>query len=270
MKTVLKVVVVLLAVFGFSQAGFAGKPGVGPDDGKAPGRAAAATKVHIEITFEGQEEQDDPNPHRYTGSVGIWFDKAQGLYRMRIAMTVTRKNKVETREAQFTLNPESCTVWEKKAERIHNARKVELKTPAGQQPKFEQLPGGAREVGAVMVPFVDATFGYKRLKSEAVMEKADSPLTDRDDLRWHQVKKKEDDKGELVKRLGLYNDASIWLGISADTDWPVKYVVRGKRGETITFTVTKTNTNPDLKGVFDLPAEVKAELEKGQEKLPKD
>ncbi|MFW6158610.1 MAG: hypothetical protein ACOC8E_04560 [Planctomycetota bacterium] len=54
--------------------------------------------------------------------------------------------------------------------------------------------------------------------------------------------------------------ATIWLGLSPATGWPMRHVVRG---ESIDFVgrVKRIDLTPRLRGVFDVPDDVRAKLE---------
>lgn len=222
-----------------------------------PNRAENVRKAHLTISCEGQERDGG---EAFNGTAEIWFDRDQGLYRLHISLTVVARGKAEEVEAHIYVSPERTVYWEREGRKERNPKQRALKTEAGAEPAFEKLAHNG-DVGGLMVPYVDAAFGFKRLRTEANMEAAESPLAEKDELRWYELKERPDAHRGLVQELNMLGDkARVWLGVSPETGWPMKHAVRGEKGGAFTFTLTKVDAKPDLKGVFDLPAEVKAKL----------
>jgi len=218
---------------------------------------ASAENVYVEMTFSGREG-DKPDSDRFTGSAKVWLDTRRGLYRIAAVLTRTDNGREEALEAHLLLSPEGCVTWEIERAKLNDVNRRELKSAPGEAPHLEE----AHEIAGIMIPFAEAAFGYKRLKTELVMERAKPPVPQADKLRWHQIKKKGEKASKLFKRLVLFSDGNVWLGLSPKTGWPMKHVARTEKGEEAIFTVTKLDLKADLKDAFELPPGVKAALEK--------
>jgi hypothetical protein len=135
------------------------------------------------------------------------------------------------------------------------------KAPRGKCPVLQRM-------GTVMF-LVDAMFGYARLETETTLTRANSPLGKQDDLDWFEVSRPAgDDTGLFYATMASEALASrMWVGLSPKTGWPVKQVWKTRREKvkgqvTLIFTVTRVDTKPDLRAVFELPPNVKAKLNK--------
>ena len=218
---------------------------------------AKAEKVYVEMTFSGREG-DKADSDRFAGSAKVWLDTRRGLYRIAAVLTRTDNGREEAVEAHLLLSPEGCVTWETEKDKLERVRRRDLKSTPGEPPHLEKV----HEVAGIMIPFVEAAFEYKRLKTELVMERSKPPVPQADELRWHQIKKKGEKASKLFRRLTLFSDGNVWLGLSPKTGWPMKHVARTEKGKEAIFSVTKLDLKADLKGAFELPAGVKAALEK--------
>ena len=224
-----------------------------------PNRAENVRKAHLTISVNGPI---GPTA-LFDGTAEIWFDRDQGLYRLHVTLKIAEgaaDGKPQDGEVHVIVSPERVVLWERQGREQRKPKQHALKTEAGAEPLLEEIQLG--DLGSFIVPYVDAVFGFKRLKTEAKMEASESPLAGKDELRWYEVKPRDDAQDGLARTIGKFGGRTrVWLGVSPATGWPMSYVARGVNGDEAKSTLTKVDTNPDLKGVFDLPAEVKAKLE---------
>ena len=250
MRKAMSVAIVCLALAGLALAEDAKT--TGPLDAFA--KLTSGTKTaRIEIKLTGK--MDDVEAH---GAVSFAWDTDKGLYRIDAVGEVDENGKKREVRSHINCGPDGTVTWEEgKDARGHANRAQERKTEPG---KFVVL----RDLGPAL-PFVDAAFGYPHLSADTVLKPAKSPLGDKDGLQWLQVQPKEGDKSAFLRAMyDSDNLNDLWIGFSAKTGWPMALVIRGKDAD-VTLTATDVNTKPDLKGVFDLPADVKAQLEHKQD-----
>ena len=209
-------------------------------------------KAYLEMKMDVALEQEKM---RMTGEVKFWLDTKRGLYRLSATAQVVEEGKTQTMEAQILFSPEGQVVWN-------------LVDGVAGEPRRDRrqktVPGKCKLLSDMgpLVAFVDAAFGYERISKEVVLKRAEPPLKEKDKLHWFEVTPDpEVKKSDLFKLLCTEEDfTKVWLAFSPETGWPMKYVLRGEDAEVV-IRVTKVDLKANLKGVFELPAEVKEKLE---------
>ncbi|MFO7899236.1 MAG: hypothetical protein R6V58_09265, partial [Planctomycetota bacterium] len=152
------------------------------------------------------------------------------------------------------LGPDGAVTWRVREEEVLTAsRDADQRTTPGEPTLLKDL--------GPLVLFADAAFGYPHLLGETRLVRSEPPLAGDDELLWVQVRKRPGTPERFVELLALIKaPATIWLGLSPATGWPMRHVVRG---ESIDFVsrVKRIDLTPRLGGVFDVPDDVQAKLE---------
>jgi hypothetical protein len=198
----------------------------------------------------------------FTYTVNFWVDTEKKQYKTHAAITISAPDTNEPAEqpqGTVLFTPEMSVQWKTEYGSIQDVKKRKSVITDGKPNDKE----GMMSQMMLELFFVDALFGYPDLKNHAMLIPTDSPLPDKDDLQWFELKdipKEGEEDSPFREALWADGDVdSILAGFSPDTGWPMALLFKGKRLSG-TLRVTAIDLKPDLTGVFDLPPEVKAKM----------
>lgn len=186
----------------------------------------------------------------------LWLDVATGRMRVRAVIT---KGEEAGKGATILLRPDGLVRWRwTKDGPTDVSRDLKRTARPGQLKPSDDL--------APVNPLLDAALGYPHLAREATLVKTTSPLKQKDELVWVEVRRKPGLEHTVFFRSTFLRapGARLLVGFSGKTGWPMAWQIRT---DALTFTlrVTKLDLGPDLDGAFDIADDVRATLEQKEE-----
>ncbi len=188
----------------------------------------------------------------------LWVEVETGRVRLDAAVT-TEIDWAVAEQATVLLRPDGLFRWARTDDTLVTARwNPERRARAGEIELADEL----RPVHLLL----DALAGYEQLAREATLEEVPPPPRVPPDLLWVLVRRKAD-----VERPVLFGPspmrlraAQFLVGFCEETGWPMAWYIET---EFMTFIlrVTELDTEPDLEGVFDMPEDVRDEIERTED-----
>ena len=208
-------------------------------------------KVCIDMTIEAA--MGDARQHDVCK---MWFDVEQGRYLLVRDSTQEERGRTQQVKSGLLGSAAGEVFWAWRNGRLSTVRRLDSPLfTIGAFPIYQDL-------GPFVVLF-DAFAGYPSLRRGPKLMGGAPAGVKPDDLDWFLVQKpvygEDSPFGQAVSG---GKQGSVWLGFDPKTGWVRGIVFHGytRRAESAVISITRADTKPDLAGVFELPAEVKAKL----------
>ena len=202
----------------------------------------------------------DKGVQRSTGDAELWGDKKNDRYAFEVNITKTRRDRVQVRSEGCIHRNGETIKWRRRDGQLTSARKRK-------RAKDAKLPAYVDDLDPLAFIY-DGFYGYKLLAQDITLKPQKPPQHEKDGLTWYlvsEVKHKERSKFQKTMRL---ERVSLWLGFSPKDGWIHGLVFKEASDNDVgILKVTKLELNPNLKGAFDIPADVKAKLDEREERM---
>ena len=201
----------------------------------------------------------DGGVKRSAGDAELWGDKKSGRYAFEVNITRTRGDRVSVRSEGCIRTNGETVKWRRRDGRLTSARKRK-------QAKDAKLPAYVDDLDPLCFIY-DGLYGYKMLAREITLKPDKPPQHEKDGLRWYLVEAVKHKERTAFQKAMRLDRVSLWLGFSPEDGWIHGLVFKEKSDNDLgVLKITKLDLKPDLKGAFDLPADVKALLDEREEK----
>jgi len=211
-------------------------------------KTAKIKRVHLRL----QHTYFSRSGQQQSGRLDVWFDKEAKRY---LATDLWRSvdqagNVRSTWSSGVLVNEKGATTW---YERDGGLGRCYRRPAEAYLPSEDGLPAGNH----VRACILDALFGYNNLSRAFSFKRARSPLPDQKGLHWFAIQVNATAPQRKRLRWMAGGGSRTWFGFDPRSGWLTAIVTWQPNNRKSVILVKQIDVDPDTKGIFVLPDEVR-------------